>query len=860
MGPNDEEPSDRGPAGSSGSPPAEPSAAAQRSPGDPTADQTAGPGVDWLATLVVERPRTIVVVFFLLTIPFAVGLTSVSTETGTESFATDLPEQAALEAVDREFAPPFAPTAGSTQLIQRGENVLARDALLRMLVVQRELRDRPDLRVAGTRSAAERVAMELDANATSPADQVRAVRRASPTAIDGAIRRAAADPGFRSLLSTDFNAQSGRASATVGIVAHEVPAAPENTEPLGGVQRRIQALANDVAPDVTVFGGGIIEGEFGAVIGDTLLLVVPASVLLIVTFLIVAYRDLGDLLIGLTGLGMTTVWTFGSLGLVGQPFDQILVAVPPLVLAVGIDYGIHAVNRYREERVTGAAIRPAMGVTVRQLLVAFGVVTLTSAIGFASNLTSGLVPIRRFGLVAAVGIVFTALVFGVFVPALKVIVDEFRAGTWLPESTRRPIGSEQSRIGRVLTVGVVVARRAPVLFLVLVVIGTGASAGYAAGVDTEFSEEDFLPPAETPVYLDGLPEPFRPGDYTVTRTLNFLEERFETGEEDTVTVYVRGPLTAATSLASVQRAGRDPPDTVVTDPDGTARSQSIVPLIRAAAASDPAFRELVLRNDRDGDGVPDRNLDQIYDALLSSPLRETTLTYMTEGARSMRIVYAVEADADPAAVTADARALADRLPYAATATGDIVVFQAIADLIFASAITSLGVALVGTAVALALAFRALFGRATLGLTVLVPILATVALVAASMRFVGIALNAFTATVLALTIGLGVDYGVHFVHRYADERTDGASVEVALTTTVTGTGGALAGSMLTTVFGIGVLVLATFPAIGQFGVLAALSVLYAFLTSLLVLPSVLVLRARYAGSVPVETGAVGTTES
>ena len=833
-------------------------AADPRQDREPT--EEVGSGVERVVALVVGRPRVVVVTFLLLTVPFVFGLTNVTTETGTEGFSEELPEQIALEAVEREFSPPFGPADGTTQLIQRGENVLERDALVRMLVLQRAISDRQGFRVTDARSVAERVALELDPDATTPAEQVRVVRRAPPSEIDDAVRRAAADPGFSALLSTDFNRESASASATIAVVSHAVPAAPEGVEPLGPVQRRMAFVAEEVAPDVTVFGGGIIEGEFGAVIGDTLLVVVPASVVLIVIFLIVAYRDLGDLFIGLVGLGMTTVWTFGLLGLIGLPFDQILVAVPPLVLAVGIDYGIHTVNRYREERVRGAAIRPGMAVTVRQLIVAFGVVTVTSAIGFASNLSSGLLPIRRFGLVAAVGIVFTALVFGVFVPAGKVLFDEYRARTRLPEATASPIGSERSRVGHVLSVGVVVARRAPLVFLVLVAVVTAGATGYATGVDTEFSQEDFLPPAETPSYLANLPEPFRPGEYTVTRTLNFLEDRFETGEEDTVTVYVRGPLTADGTLESIERAGTDPPEPFVTGPDGTARSQSIVTIIRAYAAADPEFRELVRRNDRDGDGIPDRNLDQIYDALLSSPVRETTLSYLSESGRSARIVYSVEADADPADVTADARTVAGRVPDAATATGNIVVFQAVADLIFASALSSLGLALVGTAIALATVFRLLFGRATLGLTVLIPILTTVALVGASMRAVDIPLNAFTATVLALTIGLGVDYGVHFVHRFADERRSGAALDDALTTTVTGTGGALAGSMLTTVFGIGVLVLATFPAIGQFGVLAGLSVLYAFLTSLLVLPSVLTLRARYAGAVTGETPAPSPTRS
>jgi predicted RND superfamily exporter protein len=96
--------------------------------------------------------------------------------------------------------------------------------------------------------------------------------------------------------------------------------------------------------------------------------------------------------------------------------------------------------------------------------------------------------------------------------------------------------------------------------------------------------------------------------------------------------------------------------------------------------------------------------------------------------------------------------------------------------------------------------------------------------------------------LAITIGLGVDYSVHVTHRFADEFEEN-DLETALDRTVRGTGGALFGSMLTTTFGIGVLGLAVFPAIGQFGILTAMSIGYAFLASLLVIPSALVVWDR-----------------
>jgi predicted RND superfamily exporter protein len=130
------------------------------------------------------------------------------------------------------------------------------------------------------------------------------------------------------------------------------------------------------------------------------------------------------------------------------------------------------------------------------------------------------------------------------------------------------------------------------------------------------------------------------------------------------------------------------------------------------------------------------------------------------------------------------------------------------------------------------------GSPYLGVANMVPVLITAVLVAGSMRFLGIAFNAITATILAITIGLGVDYSVHVTHRFADER-ERHDLATALDLTVRGTGGALLGSMLTTVFGIGVLALAVFPAIGQFGVLTGMSIAYAFLASMLILPASLV---------------------
>jgi predicted RND superfamily exporter protein len=810
--------------------------------------------------LVVDRPGTIVAVFLLVTAGFALGLGNISTEAGTDQFTQDSPAQAALEDVNREFGPSFGADRGRTQLIQRGQNVLAKPALLRMLRAQKRLSERAGLRVVGTSSAARAVARELDPEAETLPAQIRAVEAATPAAIDAAVRAAADRPGFRSRVSGDFNRRAASASATIGVVTHEVPgglsagAGTSGTSPLQRVQTEARHVVGAGPPGgagagITVFGSGIVSAEFSSVIADSLVIVVPAAALLILLFLIVAYRDPVDLALGVISLLMAVVWTFGFMGLAGIPFTQMLVAVPPLLLAVGIDFGIHTVNRYREERTGEKAkrgIRPAMDLAVRQLLVAFFIVTGTTVLGFLANTTSSLGPIRDFGVVAAVGITFTFLVFGVFLPAAKVLADRARERVGIPQFGQSPLGQEDSALGAVLPAGVWVARRAPYAFLALCLLATAGAGYYGAGVDTSFSQEDFLPPEETPAYLDRLPEPFEPGEYTVTAQLHFLEERFATAQTSSVTMYVRGPMRQDDALEAIQRAGRDPPDSFATD-DRRAQSQSILDVIDAYAAADPAFAALVARNDADDDGVPDDHLGRIYRELLDSPYGDRARQYLAEDFRSAKVVYTAQSDATQGAVTADARELADRYRFSATATGQTVVFQTVSDTIFRSALTSLVTALAATAVFLVFAYWLFEDSPTLGVVNLVPIAVSLALLAATMRFLRVPFNALTATVLAIAIGLGVDYSAHVVHRFADE-FDGVDAAAAMERTMRGTGGALTGSVLTTTTGIGVLVLAITPILGQFGLVTALAIFYSYLTSLLVTPAAVVvwrdLRVRW----------------
>ncbi|RKD95118.1 efflux RND transporter permease subunit [Halopiger aswanensis] len=801
--------------------------------------------------LITNRPWTVVIAFLLVTALFLGGAAAGGggQEAGTDQFTEDTEAQEAYENMQEDFNRGSRDSGGTTAqlFLTADRNAISKPNLVRLLEFQDRIENDAGLRVASSTSPASLIATQLDPEATTREEQRRAVERASERQLEEAV--ATADETMGLPVSTDFTRESAAADVAQVAITYDTPSNAD-TDDHAALIRETEAVANEIDgfdsdDNIVVFGSAITEQETLQLLGDTAIVVFPAALILILLFLIIAYRDPIDLTLGLVALLMSMIWTFGFMGFAGIPFSDSLLTVFPLLLAVGIDFGIHIINRYREERSTGAPIGDAMGITTRQLTTALLIVTLTTVFGFAANLTSEMT--QDFGIVAAAGISFTFLIFGVFLPAGKVGLDRLREGTRFPSFGTEPLGSEESRLGRVLPVGVHIARVIPVVFLVaMLVFGAGAAA-YGTGVSTQFDQEAFFPDENRLEQYESLPGPLAPSEYTFITVLDIMEEDFDQGMQGSVTIYVDDPaLRDDGALREIDRTLEKPPDAFKTD-GRQADATSILDVIDEQAAANPEFAGTVKRYDSTGDGVPDRDVDAVYDKMFAVAEDETA-NRLTTDRSATRIDIQVEADAEQAEAVAAAREVADRMGMDATATGQLVIFESVVEKIGDSAITSLFVAFLLTIVLLVLSYWWLEGRAIYGVINLVPVLLAVAMLAGSMRYFDVPLSPINAPILSVSIGLGVDYTVHLMHRFVDEYEERGDVDEALMVTVRGTGGALTGSMLTTVCGLGVLYFALIPLIMEFGLLLALGVFYSWLTSIIVLPSVIVvwdrLEAKY----------------
>lgn len=734
--------------------------------------------------------------------------------------------------------------------------------------------DRIEAEGEAVRSLAETVQRQRqifrNASTASLAEQRRQLRSMNDSAIEGVVSDVLSETDqaqVLGLMPTDYEPGATQAAATVIVVVHRMNvnsvASGAASERIVDAQLAMQSIQLSTNLEFAVFGAGIINHEIQSSQDDSLRLVSPLALLFVLAALTIAYRDVLDILLGLVGIGAVLLWAFGFMGWVGISFNQIFVALPVLLIGLSIDYAIHIFMRHREERSTlltdeenaADGTRPSMRVALGGVGVALLWVTATTVIGFLSNLVSPVEPIRQFGLVSAFGITAALLIFGILVPAVKVELDEGFEALGL-ERHRPAFGTGGGRLGNLLSLGAYGARRAPVILILSVVVISTVSAIGGAQVDTSFEERDFLAD-DPPAYMDRLPEPIRPGDYSAKENLETVNSNFVRANAQ-AQILVEGDVTDQTTLEAIAAAQRAAASKPVTQnlSNGEPDLRTPLSVMRSVAKDNATFEQTFREADSDNDGIPEENLTGLYDALFRiAPQEAVTVIHREDGEyRALRLVVSIRGNAAGDAVTTQMRAVADEIEttgsdLTATATGNSVLNELVQDELLKTVIQSLLVTLVAVFLFLMGAYRLTNGSATLGLVTLLPVVFSVTWILGTMFILGIPFNVLTGMITSLTIGLGVAYSIHISERYTQELDRSSSVWEAMTTATTGTGGALLGSAATTVGGFGVLVFAILPPLEQFGIITGLTIIYAFLAAVVVLPSLLVGWTAVVGPPP-----------
>ncbi len=545
-------------------------------------------------------------------------------------------------------------------------------------------------------------------------------------------------------------------------------------------------LAESPEFEIVVGGPLVAETMLGEKVLRDLALLVPVMLIAIVALLYAMLRSVGGVMIPMIETLIVLVWTFGAMGWLGAPVALVTTILPVVLMAMCITDEIHLL-----ERVTAGSEKSDMRSRLEGAFEEVGqpivLTSVTTALGFLSFRSASIEALRDFGTFAAFGILAAMALSFSFIPALVLK---------LPKEILAP--PERSWVARGLErFGQFASRRPGTCFAGAVVVLVAFIPGLFdlrvgdSWVDN-FSPEDDIVRAEKgindsfwgsyrfDVVFEGAPEFFRePGGAAVMEAVQKLSEQAP---------HVGGVETYLTPLEE----------------------------IAAVLGVDHALSELSIRKFWDLFTLAEMSDNRTgLSRLIADDASVTRARFYVRNpdyAKAQEIEQYLTTSIPPI-LRSQSREQRQDLQF--HYSGDLPVASALVESIVSNQLRSIGWAIATIALVLLLTVR----RMT-ALWALVPVVTATAALFGFMGFAGIELGIATSMFASLVVGVGVDFGIHFVHRFERECNAGLDAVAAVGATFEKAGRALFWNAATLAVGFSVLIFSSLKPNHSLGLLLA----------------------------------------
>jgi len=578
-----------------------------------------------------------------------------------------------------------------------------------------------------------------------------------------------------------------------------------------------------------------------------------AAIVLMMVIITIIFRSWLITLLSAAGLGMLIIWLKGFSNIIGLKSSMILdLIVPIAILVLGINYAIHALFRYREEIEKGSKPRQSLGASTYGVGSALVLAMLTTIIAFGANASSGIESVVGFGIAASIAMVASFLILGLFVPSIVMRYDAWR-GRFFTKSVDKPAPASRGfRIGNLVSL----ASNKWFVTLPLILLVTGVAAWGWLNLETKLdAKEAFDARSDLVVSLDK------------------LDEHVAQKAGEPAYIFIKGDFTRHETLDAIKATIREMDDdehVARRMSDGKPDAYDLLLDFLAAVIQGNYARESIEEasglaiTDVDGDLIPDtqKQLLAVYNHITEEgiPLDEDSILYTPQRIREF-FFYDLSGDADDATViqigVPGTREQAIAKLSSAELWNDMDVAMKgvpgissygltgeayIRDVQFDAITDSLNRSLVIAVVACLLLLYMIFRSLRYAIVTLIPVLLVACWLYGFMYVVGYHLNIMTATIAAISIGVGIDFSIHFTERFRQELGRSPDKRTALFATSRNTGMALFSTAVSTALGFAVIAFAPMPMFSAFGLLTAVMIVLSFLMALFALPSLLLLFA------------------
>ena len=586
----------------------------------------------------------------------------------------------------------------------------------------------------------------------------------------------------------------------------------------------IRSILYNYRSDATLYLGGptMITSDMMDYIRSDLVLFGTAVALIFAIMLYLFFGNIWLVTLPLTNALVTTFITAGFLGFMDWKISVVSSNFIALLLILTISLTVHVLVKVNELKKENHNFKEALSESVNQMFLPCFFAALTTAIAFLSLLLGDLKPVIEFGKMMAFGISIAFISTFTLLPSLLSIIGNIptKDRLNLHKITNSILGFSKANTSTIYIVFVL--SFAALLF--------GAS---RLEVENRFIDyfdkntEIHQGMLEIDTYLGGtstLDIIIKEPDFE-DLNIEFNDDLFEDDLFEDDGSNASGYWWNVYTLAQLEEI-HDYLDSL--------------PEIGKVLSVSSGIKLARLIND--GNDLNDLEL-ALLRSVLPEDIRETLLySYINKDDSIVRISTRVNESASDL----NRKELLEKINYDLQTkfnlsedqfelTGLAVLYNNMLQSLFSSQIGSLSLVFIVIALMLLLIFKSL----KIMLIGLMPNIFVAISVIGLLGILGIPLDIMTITVAAISVGMAVDNTIHYIYRYKKEIKITKSPDSALVNAHTTTGRAIFYTAATIAAGFSILALSNFFPTRLFGIFTALAMLIAFVSSLSLLPNLLV---------------------
>ena len=152
----------------------------------------------------------------------------------------------------------------------------------------------------------------------------------------------------------------------------------------------------------------------------------PMSLGIVLGLMIIFHRNWLAIPVVLVPIFCALIWTLGIVNLSGVVLTPMIVAAGPILVGIGVDYGLHVANRIVEFKNEGRDMPRATYLALLTTGKATLLCAITDSIGFSALFISPIVPMRTVGFTMIVGVICAFFLTVSMTPAIMRLTDYTR--------------------------------------------------------------------------------------------------------------------------------------------------------------------------------------------------------------------------------------------------------------------------------------------------------------------------------------------------------------------------------------------------------------------------------------------------